>query len=221
MSVYVFLGPSLDRARAKSLLDAHYLPPVKMGDVSALLQEKPKAIGIIDGYFEYTPAVWHKEVLFALASGVRVFGGGSMGALRAAELHPFGMEGIGQTFDAYAGGTLEDDDEVAVAHGRAEDGFLTLSDAMVNLRHGLALAVEAKCIVPSTKSKLEEVAKALFYPERSWGALYSAAPSLGVERHEIEALRNFVDEVKPDIKRDDAELVLRTMAARLTNDVPA
>ena len=32
------------------------------------------------------------EVLYALANGVRVFGASSMGALRAAELHAFGME---------------------------------------------------------------------------------------------------------------------------------
>src|SRR5688572_32760283 len=52
-------------------------------------------------------------------SGVRVFGAASMGALRAAELQPFGMIGVGQVFQAYRRGHLTDDDEVAVAHGPA------------------------------------------------------------------------------------------------------
>ena len=40
-----------------------------------------------------------------------------MGALRAAELHPYGIEGVGaHYFEAYRGGEYEDDDEVAVSH---------------------------------------------------------------------------------------------------------
>ena len=47
-----------------------------------------EAIGIIDGYFERVPSVWHKEILWAMAEGIHVFGSASMGALRAAELLP-------------------------------------------------------------------------------------------------------------------------------------
>ena len=45
-----------------------------------------------------------------------------MGALRAAELHAFGMRGVGRIFEAFRDGELEDDDEVAVVHGPAEPG---------------------------------------------------------------------------------------------------
>ena len=76
------------------------------------------AIGIIDGYFENIPSVWHKEILWAMSQGIHVFGSASMGALRAAELAPFGMEGVGAIFEAYRDGWLEDDDEVA-----SEDGL--------------------------------------------------------------------------------------------------
>ena len=54
----------------------------------------PGAIGVIDGYFDGVPSVWHKEILWALSQGIRVFGGASMGALRAAELDGFGMTGV-------------------------------------------------------------------------------------------------------------------------------
>ena len=102
----------------------------------------PLAIGLIDGYFERVPAVWHKEILWALSQGIHVFGSASMGALRAAELAPFGMIGVGAIFEAYRDGILEDDDEVAVAHGPADTGYRAGSDAMVNIRATLARAVQ-------------------------------------------------------------------------------
>jgi hypothetical protein len=56
----------------------------------------PAAIGVIDGYFEVVPTVWHKEILWAMAQGIHVFGAASIGALRAAELDSFGMRGVGR-----------------------------------------------------------------------------------------------------------------------------
>ena len=63
-----------------------------------------------------------------------------MGALRAAELHVFGMQGVGRIFEAYRDDSLEDDDEVAVLHAPEEAGFLPLSEPMVNIRTTLARA---------------------------------------------------------------------------------
>lgn len=143
MNIFVFLGPTLPVAEARRILDATYLPPVSMGDVYALMKRQPKVIAIIDGLFQRVPAVWHKEILFALSRGVRVFGSSSMGALRAAELHTFGMEGAGQVFEAYRDGLYEDDDEVAVIHSPEEFGYRQLSEAMVNLRAGLRRAEPA------------------------------------------------------------------------------
>src|SRR5258706_16458010 len=127
MSIFVFLGPTLAVAEASRILDATYLPPVAMGDLYDLMKrepEMPRVIAIIDGLFETVPAVWHKEILFALSQGVHVIGSSSMGALRAAELHSFGMKGIGKIFEAYRDGVLDADDEVAVVHGDASSGFL-------------------------------------------------------------------------------------------------
>ena len=61
MSVYVFTGPTLAPEEARHLLDAVYLPPVAQGDVYRVTLKRPRAIGIIDGYFERIPAVWHKR----------------------------------------------------------------------------------------------------------------------------------------------------------------
>ena len=134
MTIYIFTGPSLPPKDAQAELDAVYLPPVSQGDVHRVALKRPAAIGIIDGYFESVPSVWHKEVLWAMARGIHVFGAASMGALRAAELDAFGMEGVGAIYEAFRDGYLEDDDEVAVSHGPMEVGYPVLCEAMVNIR---------------------------------------------------------------------------------------
>ena len=104
------------------------LPPVAVGDVLALARRRGVArIAIIDGYFERMAAVWHKEILLALERGIAVWGAASMGALRAAELAPFGMIGVGAIYRAFARGALVADDEVAVAHLPAEYGYRATS----------------------------------------------------------------------------------------------
>ena len=225
-SVFVFLGPSLPLADARRILDAVYLPPVSMGDVYRLMARQPRVIAIIDGLFEQTPAVWHKEILFALSRGVRVLGGSSMGALRAAELAAFGMEGVGEVFEAFHRGDIEDDDEVAVAHAPAADGYRSLSDAMVNLRAGLREARDAGRISVTSHDRLLRAAKTLYYPERSWPQLFAAAGGLGVPAAELVALRAQIAERRPDAKRADAVRLLERLAADaaagvLTPPVPA
>ena len=80
MNIYVFTGPTLRPQEGQKELDAIYLPPVSQGDVYRVALKRPFAIGIIDGYFDRIPAVWHKEILWAMAEGIHVFGAASMGA---------------------------------------------------------------------------------------------------------------------------------------------
>jgi hypothetical protein len=72
--IYVFLGPTLAEKDARAELDAVYLPPAAAGDVYRLWERRPRAIGIVDGYFDHVPAVWHKEILWMMEHGVHVFG---------------------------------------------------------------------------------------------------------------------------------------------------
>lgn len=219
MNIYVFLGPTLPVAEARRLLKATYLPPVAMGDVAALMlrePETPTAIAIIDGVFERVPAVWHKEILFALSQGVRVFGSSSMGALRAAELHTFGMEGMGHVFKAYRDGLLEDDDEVAVIHAPAAFGYRPLSEALVNIREGLTRALAHGIIAPATRQALLHAAKRTFYPQRSWPHVFEQGATLGLPPAELAALKDFVQCTAPNVKRDDAIALLRRIAQECT-----
>src|SRR5213078_1461876 len=130
MNVFIFTGPTISPAEASAELKAVYLPPAAEGDVYRVALHRPQAIGIIDGYFQSIPTVRHKEILWAMSRGIHVFGSASMGALRAAELAAFGMEGAGKIFKLYRDGVLDDDDEVAIAHGSAEVEFIAGSEAM-------------------------------------------------------------------------------------------
>ena len=212
MSTYVFLGPTLAVADAVPLLDAVYLPPVAVGDVYTLVREAaPRRIAIVDGYFERMAAVWHKELLWAMEQGVRVYGAASMGALRAAELAPFGMIGVGTIARDFARGRLTADDEVAVVHGPAELGYLAMSTALVDLRAGLALAVRRRAITAATSTRLVELARAMFYRDRSWEALIAVGRQARLPARQLAALAR-VAAAAPSQKAADAKALLRRLA---------
>ncbi len=213
MSVYIFLGPSLGIDDARGILDAVYLPPVSQGDVYRVARLQPKVIGIIDGNFESVPAVWHKEILWAMSRGINVFGSSSMGALRAAELADFGMVGVGEIFTAYRNGLIDDDDEVAVVHGPAEFGFAPLSEAMVNIRFSLDAAQEKNIVSAATKTALEKIAKAMFYPERNYPRIFAEAAKHSLPEDELTRLREWLVSNNINQKRIDALELLRQLKA--------
>ncbi len=217
MNVAIFTGPTLSEEDARCELEATYLPPAAQGDVYRAAIGRPVAIGIIDGVFDQVPSVWHKEVLWAMSQGIHVFGSASMGALRAAELAAFGMAGVGEIFRAYQDGTLEDDDEVAVVHGTREDGFCTLSDAMVNIRQTLLRAEADGVLNPPVRLTLERIAKELDYPERSYTRVLELAAQSGLPASELDAFHGWLPKGKVDQKREDALEMLREMRAALRN----
>jgi hypothetical protein len=207
----VFLGPTLPHVEAADIFDAVYRGPAAQGDVLLAVRERPHAIGIVDGYFERIPAVWHKEVLWALASGINVFGAASMGALRAAELAAFGMHGVGRIFEAFRDGMLEDDDEVALAHGDESVSFRTLSEPMVNVRATLHEAAARGVLSEAEASAIVDRVKALFYPERSYDAVMRAAREHGFSVESVSLLADFLRDHAVNQKRLDAIAMLRAM----------
>ncbi|MBV7260308.1 TfuA-like protein [Erythrobacter crassostreae] len=214
MTDYVFLGPSLPQKAASEICDAVYLPPVAMGDIYKIVQTQCKPgdrIAIIDGLFEQVPAVWHKEILFAIDQGYPVFGASSMGALRAAELHPYGMIGVGRIYEAYRDGTIEDDDEVAVSHALREHGYRSLSTSMASIRFALEDALERQEIDPASAVALIDHAKKQHYFERNWGDLLEVAKGLEGFSEQREVLLRLARQ--PDAKAIDAERLLKLLSA--------
>lgn len=216
----VFLGPSLDVETARTVLDAQYLPPVATGDVARAVQSGARIVGVIDGYFETTPAVWHKEILWALTRGVHVLGAASMGALRAAELTPFGMRGVGMIFDLYRDGVLEDDDEVAVAH-EPGGNYAAASEAMINIRCTLGNAERSGVVSNATRVQLETIAKRMFYPDRGYTTVLAAARRQGLPNREVTALEAWLPAHRIDQKRADALLLLHELRLLTTRQPTA
>lgn len=213
----VFVGPSLDPEAANEILAARFLPPIERGDIDTLLRSGPlpRAIGIVDGRFLQRLSISPKEVLRALDRGVAVFGASSMGALRAVELAPYGMVGVGQIFEMFHSGRLQADDEVAMVFD--PETFRPLSEPLVNIRIAVAAAVAQGVVAEATGEAIIAAAKALYFPQRSYhAALQALGPRLDAQ--ERNAFMAFLRTRAPDAKRDDAMEMLRRMSIAIKAD---
>lgn len=207
----VFLGPSLPLEVARTLLDADYRPPVRRNDVTAAAKEKPPLIAIIDGVFMHTLAPSPHEVLRALQAGIPIWGSSSLGALRAVELSPFGMVGVGQVYEWFQSGALDADDEVAlVFHG---ERLHAISEPMVNIRYGLSAAVAAGVLSANQEQTLIRLGKSLYFPDRSWRRLLHEAKA-EVDPAKLEELAAFLGAGDYDLKALDARRLLTEVARR-------
>ena len=206
MKAVVFSGPSLPPIEVRRITDAEWRPPAAQGDLFRSAEEGFGIIGLIDGYFDWVPAVWHKEVLWALTQGIHVIGAASMGALRAAELEAFGMIGVGRVFEAFRSGSLEDDDEVAVLHwGAASENYAQITEAMVDIRATLQQAVAADKIGQASAAALERIAKRLHYKQRTYPRIFKSARAGGIAPREISRFKAWLGNGgRVSVKRADA-----------------
>ena len=169
----VFAGPSIWGINYDHLRGVDLRPPAQRGDILRALHEGAEAIAIIDGLFGNCPSIGHKEILFALSRRVPVIGGASMGALRAAECHVFGMIGIGGIYRDYADGTLVSDSDVAVLHAPAEFNFKPMTSALVDIE--ATLTKVRRTIGIDTCELVLNAAKVLHFSERSWDKIVEFA----------------------------------------------
>ena len=210
----VFLGPSLRREEARALAPgAVILPPAAAGDVmSSINYYQPHAIALIDGAFLHNLATYHKELIDAMSHGVWVIGASSMGALRASECQPFGMIGVGQVFESYLSGELEDDDEVALLHLSEEFDFKPVAEAMVNIRASLAAAAAAGILTETEAQVLIARQKQRWFGERrQLESVGDARDLLGIEGERLAAFEAFLRSDWIDVKADDARLALQAL----------
>ncbi|WP_369265247.1 TfuA-like protein [Streptomyces sp. R35] len=217
--IHVYVGPTL---HPDELLfsdpSVRRLPPVRHGDLFDHAIADTDTVVLIDGLYHQAAALRHKEILAALARGIRVLGAASIGALRAAELHRFGMRGVGGIFRRYLSGELTGDDEVAV--GQAPDGDRqALTWPLVNLRYVLDLAQQDGVVSAAMATVLLEEFRAVYYPQRTESAVRAICRS-----HHATALtvwigeRRTVDPYFGDLKRLDA---LKALRAALSGLEPA
>ncbi|MFB4309579.1 TfuA-like protein [Actinomadura sp. GTD37] len=148
------------------------LPPVRRGDVAALIEgtnAEPGDLVIVDGRFGDVLAVGHREILAALDAGWRVWGLASMGAIRAAELSSHGMRGFGVVYRRFADQMIPDD-EVAVLHGPAPD-YRPLSEAMIDLRSFLGHLAGRGILQPQQADEVAALLASRWFGERTTAVL--------------------------------------------------
>ena len=209
----VFLGPSLGHSEARRLCpDATFLPPIRFGDLYALACEPPGQVLIIDGVFYDSTPVWQREILQLLQSGWQVLGASSMGALRALELEPYGMIGLGTVFEWYRSGRIEGDDEVALLHSVADMDYQPLTLPLVDVRHML-IGLEAQGVLaPSQVSDILFQFKRMGYEMRTRSALLALVRA---HHGDVAAVRERLTDKGSSLKTHDARLALRFLAGQL------
>jgi hypothetical protein len=219
MNAIVFSGPSMPPSKAAAHPGIAWRPPVRQGDVYKAARSGPALIGIVDGYFETVATVWHKEILWAMAQGIHVYGAASIGALRAAELADYGMRGVGEIFAQFRTGALADDDEIAVLHGPEEVDYIAVTEAMVNVRATVARAVELEIIAPPIAAHLVNAAKSLFYKRRTYAAICNRATELSASGDALRRFAEWLPDGQVDQKGTDALEMLKEMCAHLRRGV--
>jgi hypothetical protein len=206
LSTCIFAGPSLGGTE----LDPRIVRfgPAQLGSVYLAARSGYKVIGLVDGIFGNVPTVWHKEILYALDHGCVVCGSSSIGALRASELHAYGMQGIGLCYRLYKVGFLTDDDEVALLHGDSSTNYAHFSEPLVNARLTLRELRRRAFLSPNQELEIIAGFKALHFSQRAFAEYRRILISMfgALEGRRIERL--FHSHYR-DIKREDAEQLVR------------
>jgi hypothetical protein len=118
-TVHVFAGQTLQPDSAAGLVPGVLLhPPARRGDLLGVAGPGDVVV-IIDGDPRDPPR--HDEILSLLASGVAVAGTGGLGAVLAADMHPYGMTGIGNVFAGLRDGSIADDEAACQQPGGRGD----------------------------------------------------------------------------------------------------
>ena len=214
----IFLGPTLSVEKAKDILDADYRPPAKKGDLLHLIPMDVKVVGIIDGYFlqDYPPTPIEVYNLLR-KKDLLVMGSSSLGALRAVELKKFGMIGIGKIFGLFFKGVLDADDEVAVTFtGYSE----YKSDALIDIRYNLFLALKNKIIDEKTKKNILRISKKTYFPYRTYKDIVGESKmTFPDQKKQIEDFGEYLIKHKKSLKEEDAiKLLIRIKELNKDND---
>jgi len=207
----VYVGPTISRGDVEAALPgAEVRPPVRRGDLYRDRTLRYSVLVVIDGVFHQDEAVPTREVVDVAEDGAWVVGASSMGALRAAECWPAGVEGVGSIYRLFRRGSLESDDEVAVAFDPDDPGRSSV--ALVNVRAAVAAARRRGVLPPEVGRRIVEEARDTFYPDRHWRSLLRHA---GVDDPDgtLEGRLSAFD-----LKRTDAGRALRYVARRLAAD---
>ena len=204
----IFIGPSLTIEKARKIFNADYRPPAKKGDFLRLLacinDDDRTIIGLVDGLFlqDYPPTPIEVFQLL-IKKNMLVLGAASLGALRAVELEKYGMIGIGKIFELYKNNKIDADDELAVTF--TEDTQLIQSEAMIDIRYNLFIALKKGVIDENTKRAAVKVAKSIYFPNRNYEDVIDETKRIHPSLSDyLESFRSYISKNRQSLKEQDA-----------------
>jgi hypothetical protein len=196
----IFVGPSLRGVGLDRTIMR--FGPAQLGSVYLAAKSGYNVIGLVDAIFGNVPTVWHKEILYAIGRGCVVYGSSSAGALRAAELHTYGMHGIGLCYRLYRAGVITDDDEVAVLHGDASTSYVQLSEPLINARLTFRKLRRNGFLTVNQEAEIIARFKTIHFSERTFSEYEQASTSL-FGPSEGDRIHRLLKSHYRDIKKED------------------
>lgn len=191
----LFLGPSEPPEVRPQLSQLTWAGPARRGDVAHAISEGATIIGLIDGELYQNLAVSPAEVREA-AKHARIFGGASIGALRALECPA--VAGVGEIYELFVRGKIKNDDELVGTW--SSETQRTIAWPLVVVRDVL----ERSSFFPADAARMIEAAQLLSFDQRDTHTLCELARRTGLdaELFRVELLR------EPNIKQRDARAVI-------------
>jgi hypothetical protein len=143
--------------------------------------------------------------------GQQVVGASSMGALRASELHSFGMTGVGWVFERFARCSVRRDDDVALTYDPFTMAPVTVP--MVNVIYWMEGATGCGSVSSRESRMVISRARKIFFANRSEKQLIAVMEDiLGAER--VRVLLDETGRVVPDVKELDALEAIQLSSSR-------
>ena len=207
----VFGGPSLAGYVPPRGVDM--LPPATRGALTGAVSEGYTRIGFVDGAIDDGDRVPLRELRQALATPeVEVFGGASMGAVRAVQLESAGMRGVGRVFRLMRRGVLTDSDEVYVLHAPAALRYRCLTLPLINIRYTLRALRRSSHIQRPEERAIVHYMHAVPWFDRDRHSL-SAGVYLVCGSARCGRVTQAFDALYRDVKREDALSLLSVLSA--------
>jgi TfuA protein len=211
-SPIVFAGASLSNLSPVHKRRLSLRHPVRRGDLIKLVEsESPGTIVLIDGLFNSTLAVTPAECRETLKAGWRLIGASSMGALRASELWPAGMIGIGHIFTLFRLGILRSDADVAVAlHPQT---FEEATASTVHIRAILFHLEVHRKLSKSLARRLLLIARGIHWYDRDWDTVFRLWRKAGIDSDMLIAASDCAKNPLLHPKKLDAQLAINSLLA--------
>lgn len=205
----VFAGGSISRDDVAHDDDIVWVGPAEQGDMLAAVLDGFENILIIDGYFYTRFPCTTLEVMVALERGCNVFGASSIGALRAVELEPFGMVGMGYVYEHLRRQAVKAYHVVAQTYDEMDR---SLTVPLIQVFYFLECAHTAGVVTAELLRRLRELAEGVHFTSLSFDGLFLRALARDdLDAEGVEKLREYYASEgaqRFDIKKQDARALL-------------